>query len=488
VILNDPGSAAPDRFESFPFTFSSFPVASRRFHNRTPASGWGWAGNIALNPFDSALDYGGYNNEQILSTTLFRLYRAMGGDSADINMQRFAARFAVYLIFQAIGTLSAATNPSTALGFEQALESGDALDWSSLNPLETHAGGAYMKPIRWAFEKQGLFQLPGTATPNNDAGNPPAVDVYIDDGRHGEYDYQPNHWSCQDIWNRVSTGDGGGVHEEPVIGQTNYAYVRIKNRGYQAASGIVVKAFHCFPGVGLVYPTDWMPMDTPQLSAPDLTANNSVGEVVGPFEWVPSQIGHECMFFSVSASGDPGNIDGRVTGPIPEWRLVPQDNNIGQRNVAPVAGGLRGLVSSFSRRPFWIRNSFDREVTVEILTKLPEALHKNDWQLRLADARPLKFSMKAGERRQVFLEMVPGNAIEPSLSAQEHIEVVVKQDGIVVGGMNYYVDPKLQNTDQKCTDLATGLVKCLGIPAKQLKSVRVRRVNLDICFEADCDC
>jgi hypothetical protein len=263
VILNDPGSAAPDRFESFPFTMSSFPLAAKRFHNRTPAAGWGWQGNIALNAFDLTLDRMGYKTEQILSTTLFRLYRSMGGDSPDLSTQQFAARFAVYIIFKAIGTMTTTMNPATAGDFEQVLEDADADDWNSLNPLETHAGGAYMKVIRWAFEKQGLFQLPGTATPNNNVGSPPPVDVYIDDGRHGEYDYQPNHWSCQDIWNRNSVGAGGGVHEEPIVGQTNYAYVRIKNRGYQGATGIVVKGFHCFPGVGLVYPTDWMPMDTP---------------------------------------------------------------------------------------------------------------------------------------------------------------------------------------------------------------------------------
>ena len=49
------------------------------------------------------------------------------------------------------------------------------------------------------------------------------------------------------------------------------------------------------------------------------------------------------MFFTVSATGDPCNIDGRVVGPIPEWRLVPHDNNIGQRNVAPVASGIDGI-------------------------------------------------------------------------------------------------------------------------------------------------
>lgn len=488
VILNDPGSAAPDRFESFPFTFSSFPSASRRFHNRTPASGWGWAGNIALHPFDFILDPGGYNNEQILSTTMFRLYRSMGGDSTDINTQRFAARFAVYLIFRAIGTLTPTTNPSTALGFEQALEDADAPDWNSLNPPETYAGGAYMKVIHWAFEKQGLFQLAGTPTPSNNPGSPPAVDVYIDDGRHGEYEYQANHWSCQDIWNRRTIGDGGGVHEEPITGQTNYAYVRIKNRGYQSASGIVVKAFHCFPGVGLVYPTDWMPMDTPQLSAPDLAANNAVGEVVGPFNWVPSQVGHECMFFSVSATGDASNIDGRVAGPIPEWRLVPHDNNIGQRNVVPVAGGFQGLLASFARRPFWIRNTFDKEVTVEIRAKLPDVLRRNGWQLALADAKPSKFLMKAGERRKVLLELTPGNTVEPILSRDEQIEVTVKQDGIVVGGMNYYVDPSLPSPGQKCTGIAADLVKCLGISTKRIKSIRVRKVNLDIYFEEDSDC
>lgn len=81
--------------------------------------------------------------------------------------------------------LQATTNPANALAFEQAMENGDASDWHSLNPLETHAGGAYMKVIRWAFEKQGLFQLPGTATPNNSIGNPPLVDAYINDGRNG---------------------------------------------------------------------------------------------------------------------------------------------------------------------------------------------------------------------------------------------------------------------------------------------------------------
>jgi hypothetical protein len=77
VIVNDPNTRAPDRFVSFPW------VNIGRRHDRDPAAGWGWGGNIASNPFDPVLDRGGYSNEQILSTTHFRLYRSIGGDSAE---------------------------------------------------------------------------------------------------------------------------------------------------------------------------------------------------------------------------------------------------------------------------------------------------------------------------------------------------------------------------------------------------------------------
>ena len=135
--------------------------------------------------------------------------------------------------------------------------------------------------IRWAFEKQGVFRA--TGAPVTAEGKPPAVDVYIDDGRHGEYPFQPNHWSCTDIWNRTTAGAGGGGHQEPIVGRANYAYVRIKNRGTTQATNVIVKGFHCLPGVGLEFPTDWVPMTTAQLTAPNLAANDSVGVVVGPF-------------------------------------------------------------------------------------------------------------------------------------------------------------------------------------------------------------
>src|SRR4051794_540107 len=361
AILNDPGSGAPDRFVTFPW----LSVIGRR-HDRTPASGWGWGG---------ANDVGGYSSEQILSTTLFRMYRSIGGDSSSVPRREFAAATAAYLILSAVGHLTPGTNPASPLGLEQALEWADGNVWTRTSPAETHAGGAYVQVIRWAFEKQGLFKAGGA--PSTAEGAPPPVDVYINDGRNGEYQFLANHWSCTDIWNRRTVGAGGGVHEEPIVGQTNYAYVRIKNRGTSAATGITVKGFHCQPGIGLVYPDDWEPMTTAQLSAPNLAASDAVGEVVGPFEWTPSQVGHECMFFSVSATDDASNIDGRITGSIPEWRLVPHDNNIAQRNVHPVNPSLRKI--DIAKKHFWLRNPFDRKSEMVLKATLPAFMRELGW-------------------------------------------------------------------------------------------------------------
>ena len=72
----------------------------------------------------------------------------------------------------------------------------DQLNWTS----EGIYGGAYSKVFRWSFERQGEFQSPlvtnggpgdGTIV---SPGRPPDKDVYIDDGRAGEYQFQPVHW------------------------------------------------------------------------------------------------------------------------------------------------------------------------------------------------------------------------------------------------------------------------------------------------------
>jgi zinc metalloprotease ZmpB len=139
---------------------------------------------------------------------------------------------------------------SPASAYATDLITTDLADWTAGG----QAGGANGKVIRWAFEKQGLYQPSGTPTPNLNVGSPPAIDVYIDDGRGGEYQYQPNWYSNQSIWNRLAA-DGGTTHQDPVVNQTNYAYVNIKNRGSQDATGIIVQGSMPFPPLGSSTPT-----------------------------------------------------------------------------------------------------------------------------------------------------------------------------------------------------------------------------------------
>lgn len=322
AILHDPGSKALDRFHTFPFLTAGTPSIDRR-HDRDVAAGWAWGGSR---------DDRQYGSEQILSTLLFRVYRATGGDDTDIAVQRFAARYLAFLIIKAIGTLTVTTrNPEV---FATAMMDADL----STSVFEGHAGGAWHKVIRWSFEQQGLYQASGASTPVTQPGAPPSTDVYIDDGRNGAYMlYLPDFATTADIWNRQAA-DGGGTHEDPQLGQKNYVYVRVKNRGTQPANNVVVKVFQGDPAGGLVWPTGWQAVTTPQLPAtgPILPGGQTV---VGPFEWTPQVPGQESLLASVSAPGDLCNAD-TVTGAIPHWRLVPFDNNLAQRNVSPTPGAV----------------------------------------------------------------------------------------------------------------------------------------------------
>ncbi|MBC9032305.1 hypothetical protein IAG41_07870 [Sphingomonas sp. JC676] len=498
AILNDPLSAltGSDRFITFPFTlFWDEDFAGPRRHDRAVATGWGWGGSN---------DNGAYKSEQILSTTLFRVYRSIGGDSGDLNSKAFAARFAAYLILKAVGLLTptsaAAVNKTGVTDFapctdyEQKLESADASSFVSANPAETHAGGAYGKVIRWSFEKQGLFRASGD--PVTSVGRPPAVDVYIDDGRAGEYQYQWNHWNCQDIWNRRAA-DGGSAHEEPIVGQTNYAYVRVKNRGSQTANNVVVRGYHAYPSVGLTYPDDWIPMTDVLLVAPSIAGNDSAGVVVGPFQWTPGEVSHECMFFTVYATGDPANVDGRITGSIPEWRLVPHDNNVAQRNVSPVpgGGGAQPLKAALSRRPFALYNPLPGEARIKLTATLPDFLVRLGWEVRIVSAGGSNFGLKPGIRKEVLIDVKQGGDFTREMvvgSADTLIHVTAQANGIIIGGMSFNIDPDMKYSvvsgDGKCMhDLCRidveDLLKCASL--EKAKRVRVRKIVLEIDYEDD---
>ncbi|WP_314242365.1 hypothetical protein [Streptomyces sp. DSM 40907] len=497
ALQMDPASAlrgSSERFRYAPFR----PSVSRRF-DRT----WRWGG-----PEDDEE----YQSEQILATCHFRIYRALGGDHPDLGRRLFASRAATYLILRAIGQLSPGTNPSNEdpvsglrvpgrgaqLWCEQ-LQAADVNNWVS----EGLSGGAYNKVIRWAFEKQGSY-----------GGEPPAVDVYVDDGRAGEYGFQQVHWANPSMWNR-NAPDGLPGHQPAVVGAKNFFYVKVRNRGTSASGAVTVQGYHCLPGAGLTWPGDFTPMSPAAgLTASGVPADSSGEVTFGPFEWTPAENvhGHDCALMIASTAGDPSNV-ARFTGSesIQEWRLVPCDNNIGQRNVTLVPGGAgpQALVSAMSDAVFVARNNLPRPARMELRVSLPGVLAGKGWGLDIGDAAN-GFRLDPGASRRLELRLVPGTpftAGELRAAGEQPIDVALLADGMEIGGMRYTVDPGLGAVDEagpnrlravradsdadghpvrdRDRDLTRDLLERLGVDGADVTKVTVRKISLDIEFGPD---
>ena len=496
ALQNDPESmlrALPERFRYAPFR----PNLDRFFGGTTRevGDGWGWGGVNDIGMSDGL----GYKSEQILAATHFDIYRSIGGDDPDsINRRWFASRMMTYLILLGISELSEAANAETAQDWCEMLMAMDNENWTS----EGLSGGAYNKVIRWAFEQRGLYQPVGAPDPVVTPGDPPEVDVYIDDGRQGHYQFQEVHWQNQSMWNR-NDDDGLAGHLPAIEGETNYMYGKVKNRGTTASGDVTVRAFHSLPGAGLTWPTDFVEMDPAGgLVISGLDPDSTEETTVGPFEWVPNvnAYGHDCVLMIASTAGDPSNID-NFTGPetIQEWRLVPHDNNVGQRNVTLVAGGeSEALLLDLNGVFFLAGNNLTRAALMELKVEMPAVLKKKGWRLEFANT-PDSFRLKPGEKRRVELRLVAGTkftADDIRNSDDRNINVKLQANGMLLGGMTYLVDPdrvkpnpRKDRPGLKCNDAGQDLIDCLKLPIKQkVKKVCLTRVSVDLILENDCDC
>src|SRR5262249_62194277 len=120
AILCDPESALATHPRMRGLTFPW--VYLHRQHDRDVFRGWSWSGRYHR-PARFSTDVNsyprkGYQSEQILSTSLFRRYRALGGETTlspggppDVDQRRRAADYTAYLILEAIRLMSPALLP-----------------------------------------------------------------------------------------------------------------------------------------------------------------------------------------------------------------------------------------------------------------------------------------------------------------------------------------------------------------------------------------
>jgi hypothetical protein len=351
AIMGDPDSefARPMHGDLRGITFPWAWQPLRR-HDRRAEQGWGWHGTLNPQPYPDELDPGGYVAEEILSSTLFRLYGALGGDALQglappdepaRPRRRAAADYVAYLIMRAIGLLGpVSATPSTPEVLAGALMCADAQTGLFTYGGQQRQGGAVRKVIRWAFERQGLYQPPGTPFPRNGPGVPEPVDVFLEDGRTGQYQHVAD-WQTRpgSIWVRPATGPAGSADTPPATGQLHHVWVRAWNRGSAPAQQVAVTA-HAAAGAdtGVWTPATWQKLSLPGGgAAPEATIAPGAFADFGPFEWSPNGAGLHAVLVRVDGPGDrsvlyPPSGLACAKGPTRVEDLVPFDNNVGYRS------------------------------------------------------------------------------------------------------------------------------------------------------------
>jgi hypothetical protein len=338
AILSDPRSklASDDMWRGVTFPW----VLTKRRHDRSVADGWSWTGPLyQREDFYAPLGEGqrAYWAEQLLSSTLFTLYRALGGDARNsdgtINVaaREAAANYTVYLIFRAIALLGPAgvVEAQSPDEFVSALIDADIGTSMFVYPhgnegARPRIGGTAHKVIRWAFAAQGLY---------GERDKDP-VDIFVADCRPEKgCDYRPV--SFQDSkW--YASSDGIRCVR---VNDTRRVDVTVKNASPSNAMAVSVWLYWAIVEKTGVpdFPANesiWHPVQ--QVAAPKkLGAIPGKGKMQFKFLLKDAPCDKTIAILAVaSCPADRANIDpeaklpcGTIAGPV-EY-LVACDNNLG---------------------------------------------------------------------------------------------------------------------------------------------------------------
>jgi len=338
------------RGATFPWVFIP------RRHDRCVSLGWSWGGSLhealAQVPNSMLPRRKGYWTEQILSSSLFRLYRSIGGETTDVSsVRRSASHYSVYLVMRAIQILGdsgivPANDPDQFISAMIDADIGTG-KWNITydGQMFKRTGGCVHKVIRWAFEAQGMYANPGTTT--NAPGLPPPVDIYIEDLRP-----TAENGGCCD----VHYGPGTYVpvaldwkHDAPawqanpdaIRVSGNNIYVKVWNRGSERAKGVTVTVWMRDWPMNTLPPASWFKGKgwaryTPHIS-PSKNIAPGKSASFGPFSHVPP--GKRYLVLAAADCGDDrSNINpaghlpcSRLTAPFVE--LIASDNNLALREI-----------------------------------------------------------------------------------------------------------------------------------------------------------
>lgn len=194
------------------------------------------------------------------------------------------------------------------------IDNGAALQWD----VCLQAGGTTTISDLWSFGESEAEVIPPEVAPQ-----PGPVDVWAkdspeDDGSVPSSRLNAAWWTSPDIIVR-NQRDESREHQNPVRGQENSVYVRVRNRGTEDAQNVRVNVYYADANLlAPFWPDSWNPIGSTVVNVP-------AGEVVwtDAIAWSPPETGHMCLLVRLESDQDPIRVEGDVPG----------DNNIAQRNV-----------------------------------------------------------------------------------------------------------------------------------------------------------
>ena len=325
AIRSDPESALTEQARMRGVTFPW--VALTRRHDRCAHDGWSWEGAMHRpsafwvgGPNERSIK--GYTTEQIMSSSLFMLYRALGGDTLDADnkpdrvARREASDFVCYLIIRALALLGPASAvPADSVDqFVSALIDADI----GTNDWRGRRGGAAHKVIAWAFEQQGLKAITRP------------VDLFIQSQRDAKGGYTP-----------ASLDDGVSspwhASKSAITQSRGVLSVTVGNAGANDAQKVTASAWVMSIGTGRAKSPNWVALTELQ--------NQSVMIVSGAehlfrFDTHAQKLkGEHWVFVSTTCSADPSNntlsthLPCSTNGPRRLVDFVASDNNLGLTRI-----------------------------------------------------------------------------------------------------------------------------------------------------------
>lgn len=347
AVLSDPASglAASDDETLSPLRGHTFPwLSMRRRHDRQAAAGWCWCGRrngmrLAATAYPPLL-YKGYTEEQMLSSSLFRFYTAIGGAAANPGTTRTTASLrCAYLVLRGIALLGPAwlVPVRSAEAFAAALIDAD-IGTGPAGPQQ-FPGGRLHKVVRWAFERQGLYATRNPRQQVEGAGVSARVDLWIRDLRNDSGD-QGGYAACALHWG-TSTDLSLPWHAHPIDGfsvKPGKVRVKLRNRGSKAADAVDVRVWAAADSTSPISKLVWKLVG--QHSLRRVPACSAVSLEIAAM--LPSRRPY-LVIVEASCAADRSNLDPRsalpcANGTPPERAkqvidLVAHDNNIALRRI-----------------------------------------------------------------------------------------------------------------------------------------------------------